>query len=87
MNKDDRHELSVINKDLGYLTAKVEDLSNDLGDVKEVCAELRDTLQHIRDDISFAKATIRVVKVAGAAIAAMIVFNYKMFVLGLKGMF
>jgi len=87
MDKQDRQELSNVHKELGYLTAKVEDLSEDVVSLKDVCSQLRDTLQNIRDDISFAKASLRVVKMIGIGLVALTAFNYKAFFVMVKGVF
>jgi len=87
MNQHDRQELSSVQKDLGYLTAKAEGLSEDMASVKDVCNQLVDTLQQIRNDISFAKATLRVVKVIGASLAALAAFNFESLFRVLRGLF
>lgn len=87
MDQQDRQELSDVQKELGYLTAKVEGLSEDMSSVKDVCNQLRTTLQDIRDDISFAKAVLRVTKFMVASLVAVAAFNYKAFFSMIRGLF
>jgi len=87
VNNQDRQEISGVQKNLGYLTAKVEDLETGLSSLNYTCSQLRDTLEEIRDDISLAKATLRVTKIIGASVAALLVFNFKAFFVIMKGMF
>jgi len=65
VNKQDRTEISDLNREVGELSVKVDTLEGTQG---EVLAELRG----LRSDISLAKATLRGAKFMGVVIVAIV---------------
>ena len=69
MNKQDRTEISDLNREVGELSVKVETLQTTQG---KVLIEL----QGLRSDISLAKATVRGAKFMGLVFVAIVGLNW-----------